>query len=152
MRWILPLVLLIAGTSARGEECVVGKVVCVPDGGSVWVFLPSFQACYHVTLSDCQAPPLDQPLGPATRDALCRLVLGQQVQVTVDRLRIDGETAGQMFLRGESVNGQIAQFVANGGQTVPMVRYCDVQPRPLLNLCSALRSLLGFPNAPYRPL
>ncbi len=138
MEWFLP-VLLLAGSSVAGDhppETVIGKVVAVPDGGSVWVYLEDAQASYHFTLDGIKAPPLTQPEGQVARNALAQLVLGKEVKVAVQHLSNEGEIPGTVFLGGQSVNTQMARLLSPR----------ETQPRrPLLAFCSMLRSLSPLP-------
>jgi hypothetical protein len=146
MRWLLPVVVLLVGTVARGGDActtVVGKVVAVPDGGSLWVYLETARACYHFTLSGIQAPPADQPLGRSTRETLTQMVLGRVVQVRVHELRDVGEIPGEVVLDGKSVNTQIARLLYPENGSAPVVAQREYSPRrPLLAVCQALRHLL----------
>ena len=160
MRWLLPCVVLLAAVAARGvdaEAVLSGKVVAVPDGGSVWVFLEQARASYHIALAEIPTPPPDQPGDQAARDWLCRAVLGHEVQVVVQRLCNEGETPGQVFLNGQSVNRQIACLLLWGGPVpatpvglVPAMPVYESQPRLLLGLCSTLRSLLTGREGHFR--
>jgi len=146
MRWLLPVVVLMAGTVARGDDScttVVGKVVSVPDGGSLWVYLAPARACYHFTLSGIQAPPVDQPLGRSAHDKLTQMVLGHEVHVQIHCLSEVGATPGEVVLDGQSVNIQIARLLTPENTADQAVAYREVPPRrPLLALCQALRQLL----------
>jgi hypothetical protein len=122
---------------------VVGKVVSVPDGGSLWVYLEPARACYHFTLSGIHAPPADQPVGRSTRETLTQMVLGRDVQVTVQQLCDVGETPGEVVLDGKSVNTQIARLLNPENGSAPAVAHREYSPRrPLLAVCQALRQLL----------
>jgi len=154
MRWLLPFLMLLAGPAARGDDCgttVAGKVVSVPDGGSVWVYLEQARACYHFTLSGIQVPSPDQPLGLTARDALQKMVLGRQVKVNIDRLCDAAATPGEVSLDGQSVNTQIARLLAPGNGSEhsgsgPSVAMREYQPRrPLLAACQALRQWIVAP-------
>jgi hypothetical protein len=141
MRWLVPVVILLACPAARGNDCgttVVGKVVSVPDGGSMWVYLEHARACYHVALAGVQAPAVDQPLGASTRDALSKMVLGREVTVTVPQLCEVGATAGTVVLDGQSVNTQIASLLAASSVQNVVVHEMPLR-RPLLAFCQALR-------------
>jgi hypothetical protein len=138
--------MLLACSAAWGDDCgttMAGRVVSVPDGGSVWVYLEHARACYHVTLSGVQAPAVDQPGGLAARDALQKIVLGRDVQVTVRQLCEVGATSGELSLDGQSVNTQIARMLAPGGSSGPTVAVRELPPRrPLLAVCQVLRQLI----------
>jgi hypothetical protein len=150
MRWLLPVVILLVCPAARGDGCgttVTGKVVSVPDGGSVWVYLEQARACYHFTLSGIQAPPAEQPLGLTARDALQKMVLGREVKVTVQQLCESAATPGEVSLDGQSVNTQIARLLSPGDDSVASVAARQITPhRPLLAVCQVLRQWIAAPG------
>ena len=159
MKALLAVAFLLVGAAAHGEDyrCAVsGKVVAVPDGGSVWVFVDSALASYHFALAGVQAPTIDQPAGKAARDTLSSFVLGQEVCVKFDVLCCEQETvAAGIYLKGQSVNNQIAQLL-NPSLITPMASVRPVTPittqvalghgqpprRPLLGVYSALRQMI----------
>ncbi len=150
MRWLLAVAILLVCPAARGDGCgttVTGKVVSVPDGGSVWVYLEQARACYHFTLSGIQAPPAEQPLGLTARDALQKMVLGREVQVNVQRLCEVGATPGEVLLDGQSVNTRIARLLSPGDGSAKSVAVRETPPRrPLLAFCQVLRQWIPAPG------
>jgi hypothetical protein len=147
MKSLLAVAFVLAGGLAQGDDCrfaVSGKVVAVPDGGSVWVYVEQAQASYHVALAGIQAPAVDQPSGQLARNALCRLVLGQEVCVKFDVLCCEQETVtASVYLKGHSVNNQMARLLTPT-PIQPQVAIVHVQPphRPLLGVYFALRQIL----------
>lgn len=141
MRWLLPLMIVLAVPVApsRGSTVtLVGRVVAVPDGSSVWVHLEALEACYHFSLTGVTPLPCGHPWAWTMHDTLCRLVLGQEVQVKTDGLTNEGEIPGEVFLAGgQSVNSQMTNWVwiaSNSNR---------VQRRPLLTYCPILRLFCG---------
>jgi hypothetical protein len=150
MRSLVSVLVLLSAAAAWGGETkvtAVGKVVAVEDDGSVWIYLPDVCASYHVSLSGVAAPSLDQPLGQTVRSSLAKLVLGREVLISVDRLNTVGLTSGEVFLQGRSVNTQLAGLIGGGtaAKPEPPVYRAPVR-RPLLTLCSQLRSRLPWRN------
>ncbi len=149
MRSQVLVLVLLSATAAWGGEAkvtVAGKVVAVENDGSVWVYLPGVRASYHVSLSGVAAPPLGQPLEQTIRSSLTQLVLGREVLLRVDRLNTVGLTSGEVFLQGRSVNTQLAALMA--GRTAkpdPLVYSAPVH-RPLLTLCTLIRSRFSWRN------
>ena len=139
MRWVVPVILLLAGSQAWGnppQTTVAGKVVAVPDAGSVWVYLESAQASYHFELSGIPAASDPQP-NQSVRDALARWILNREVRVRVQQLTDDRMVPAELFVDGQSVNQRLACQLAGGA---PMPAAPSRQPsvrRPLLALLRA---------------
>lgn len=141
MRCFLSAGILFLGSLALADEpgrIVVGTVVSVPDGDSLWVYIPEVQASYHFALAGAKAPPLDQPLGRDARDVLARLVLGREVTVSVARLSQEGETPGNIFVNGRSVNRRMDRFLSARMDGNAPSGAVSARP-PLAGICSVLR-------------
>jgi hypothetical protein len=159
MKALWAIAFLMVGAFAWGDDCrceVSGKVVAVPDGGSVWVYVDSARASYHFALAGVEPPTTDQPAGKAARDTLSAFVLGQEVCVKFDVLCGEQDTvAASIHLNGQSVNYQMAQLLTPPSFT----SYSPVRPvtpitspvafnhappprRPLLGVYSALRQII----------
>lgn len=149
MRWLVCLLVLLAARNVDAGTTVCGKVVAVPDGTSLWVFLEQAQASYHITLAELPTAPPGATGDQSARDWLSRSLLGQQVQVVVPRLNDRGGTSGQVYFNGQSVNRQIASLLLGGTPVAaaavspaPAMPVYEYQPRPLFAFCSTLRLLL----------
>ena len=146
MKSLLAVAILLAGTIAQGDDCrcaVTGKVVAVPDGGSLWVYVDHARASYHIALAGVNAPSIDQPAGKSVRDALANLVNGQEVRVEFDVLCADERITGNVFQAGQSVNNQIAFLLTPTTVTSqPAIVYVQSPRRPLLSLYLTLRQIL----------
>ena len=149
MRWLVCVLVLLAARDVDAGTVVCGKVVAVPDGSSLWVFLEQVQASYHITLAELPTAPPGPLAGQTARDWLSRSLLGQQVQIVVPRLNNEGETSGQVYFNGQSVNRQIASLLlgstpvaAAAVSPVPATPVYENQPRPFFAFCSTLRLLL----------
>ena len=147
MKWFLAVAVLLAGAAVRGEQyptTLVGRVVAVPDGSSLWIYVEEARASYHFRLAGIKPVPADQPLGKAARDTLARLVLGRQVEVKVQRLREEGEIPAQVFSDHRSINWHLACLLPVGAGSGRAAPPPGLQPwKPLPGLCSAFR-LLAF--------
>jgi endonuclease YncB( thermonuclease family) len=144
MRWMVAVGMLLAGSLAHAADCrvtVVGKVVAVVDGHRLWVYVPEVRASYRFALSGFDVPSLDQRCGSAARDALARLVLGREVRVEIEPV-LDDEVPAEVFLSGQSINSEMARFVATLNAAPAANPAGETQPRrPLLTLCTWLRLL-----------
>jgi hypothetical protein len=115
MRSLVTVLALLSATAAWGGEAKIataGKVVAIEDDDSLWVYVPSVLASYHVKLTGASVPTLDQSSRQAVHNSLAKLVLGREVLLNVDRLNAVGLTNGEVFLEGRSVNAQLAAMVA----------------------------------------
>jgi hypothetical protein len=150
MRWLVLVSVLLSAAVAWGGEAkvtTVGKVVAVENGGSLWIYLPDARASYHVSLTGVAAPSLDQPLGQTARSSLTQMVLGQEVQLSADRLNTVGLTSGEVFFQGRSVNTQLAALISGPSVAKPPPPvYAAPARRPLQALCSLLRSRFSGRN------
>jgi hypothetical protein len=144
MKSLVLVVVLLAGSYARGDDCrtcITAKVVSVPDGGSLWVYVAEVRASYHLALRGIQAPPVSQPSGKAAQQALAQLVLGKDVEVAVERLSTIGETPSEVLAGGQCINEQMARILRSGELDRPSSPSEGQPRRPLLALCQALRIL-----------
>ena len=142
MRWVLPIVLLLSGTAAgahHAERTLAGKVVAVPEVGSVWVYLDSAQASYHFQLSGISVP--ESQSDPAVREALARWILNREVRVRVAALVEDRVLPADLFVDGQSVNQRLACHLA-GGPPMPTPRSNPSPRRPVLAILLAPFRLL----------
>jgi hypothetical protein len=115
MRSLVTVLVLLSATATWGADAKVattGKVVAVEDDDSLWVYVPSVVASYHVKLTGVGAPSQDQSSRQSVHHSLAKLVLGRDVLLSVDRLNAVGLTNGEVFLEGRSVNAQLAAMVA----------------------------------------
>lgn len=147
MKAVLAVAFCLIGAVAWGDDCrctVSGKVVAVPDGGSVWVYVASAQASYRFALAGVKAPSVEGPEGKAAQNSLAQLVWGQEVCVDFDLLCDREELVGNVFLQGQSVNNQIATLLMPT-RTTPAIAAAVPVPsphRPLLGVYLALRQIL----------
>lgn len=115
MRWLFPVLLLLAGTAAGGDSpkiCVFGKVVSVPDAGSIWVYIEDARASYQLSLAGVTAPPENSPEAKAARDALAALVMGHEVQAEVASLTLSGRIPACVYVENRSVNNRMVALLA----------------------------------------
>ena len=149
MRSQVLVLVLLSATAAWGGEAkvtVAGKVVAVENDGSVWVYLPGVRASYHVFCPGWLPHLWVSRWNRRSGVSLTQLVLGREVLLRVDRLNTVGLTSGEVFLQGRSVNTQLAALMA--GRTAkpdPLVYSAPVH-RPLLTLCTLIRSRFSWRN------
>ncbi|MBI1174947.1 MAG: nuclease (SNase) [Sideroxydans sp.] len=105
MLYVPVLLLSLCGTASA--EQFLAKVVAVLDGDTVLVVRN--QHPLKIRLADIDAPEKAQDYGMASRDALVRMVLHQQVRV--DTLALDkyGRTVALLEVDGMSVNEEMVR-------------------------------------------
>lgn len=102
-RFLILLLLVLAGTfSARGEE-IAGRVVGVYDGDTLTILTAEKQQV-KVRLEGIDAPEAKQPFGQVSKQSLSEMVFGKVVKVEIagkDRYR---RTLGHVFVGETWVN------------------------------------------------
>jgi endonuclease YncB( thermonuclease family) len=84
-------------TASQSAHCFTGTVVRVIDGDTIIV------GTNRVRLAEIDAPEMKTPHGPASRRALCDLILHKRVTVTWTHRGRYGRIIGQVYLVSEPV-------------------------------------------------
>jgi endonuclease YncB( thermonuclease family) len=99
----------LGGGVAAATATVVGKVVRVIDGDSLWLEPSPAGPPLQLRLQDIDAPEICQPWGPEARRALQELVLDKSVTVQVSGRDTHGRTLGTLHLDTLNVNRALVQ-------------------------------------------
>ncbi|MBS0336874.1 MAG: thermonuclease family protein [Proteobacteria bacterium] len=77
-------------------DVIEGRVIEVPDGGSVTILARGGTSLHRVRLAGILAPRPDSPSGVASRESLRRIVRGKTVQVDTSVLDTRGVLVGEV--------------------------------------------------------
>lgn len=81
---------------------VVGKVVGITDGDTLWLLVENEQI--KVRLAEIDAPEKKQPFGERSRQSLAELCFGKQARILEHGHDRYGRTLGTVFVAGVDVN------------------------------------------------
>lgn len=106
---VLLMVLFLIANNVQAASGYAGKVSHVLDGDTLWVVPEGGGPARKIRIDGIDAPEICQAGGPASRDALVRLVMRHRVEVMVRRqddygralarIRIDGQDVGALMVR-----------------------------------------------------
>jgi endonuclease YncB( thermonuclease family) len=97
MRAFLAFVLALASLPVLADV-IVGRVIEVPDGGSVTILARGGTSLHRVRLAGILAPKPDSPSGVASRESLRRIARGRTVQVDTSILDARGMLVGEVLV------------------------------------------------------
>lgn len=86
------------------EESMVGKVTKVIDGDSIRVRPEGEEVDAEIQLEGTDAPELKQPYGDASREALAKRIMDQEVRLTWVKKDNFGRRLAQVYLKDEHIN------------------------------------------------
>lgn len=92
-----------ASSAAQAAENIVGTVMRVSDGDTIWV-TDAAHLRHKVRLQDIDAPESSQPFGSESTARMKELVYGKMVRITSDGHDMYGRVLGVVWLNGEDIN------------------------------------------------
>ncbi len=101
------LTIFLLASHASAQERFVGQVLYVTDGDTLWVQPDAAGAPRRLRIDGIDAPEICQSGGEASRAALKRRVLHQQVEVTIRRNDDYGRGLARIWLDGNDLGSQM---------------------------------------------
>ena len=101
------LLLATIGSRSPAQQTLEGRAVAVVDGDTLTVLIEG--GSVTVSLSDVDAPELDQRHGDLASQALAGLVLQRQVRLLSRGVSGSGEITAWVFTNGTRVNVELVQ-------------------------------------------